>query len=137
MELLKEKKFQYLIIALLSVLPLEVLSLFSIHLPGFLELPFFAALLFIFGRKVFLDGLQSLLHFNFANINLLMTIGVFGAIYLREFEEAVIIVILFAVAEVLEEFGMRRSQKALEELALKSPKTALLKGKEQPTPIEQ
>lgn len=136
MELLKEKKFQYLIAALLSVLPLEILSLFSIHLPLYFELPFFAILIFIFGRKVFISGIQSLFHLNFANINLLMTIGVFGALYLREFEEAVIIVILFAVAEVLEEFGMSRSQKALEDLVNKTPKTAQLLGKEEKTPIE-
>lgn len=136
MDLFKDRKFQYLLLALLLVLPLEVLSLVSIHLPLYFELPFFALLLFIFGRKVFLSGLQSLAHLNFANINLLMTIGVVGALYLREFEEAVIIVILFAVAEVLEEFGMARSQKALEDLVNKTPKTALLKGEGEKTPIE-
>ncbi len=136
MELLKDRKFQYLILALFSVLPLEILSLFSIHLPLFIELPFFAALLFIFGRKVFTDGVKALFRLNFSNINLLMTIGVFGAIYLREFEEATVIIILFAVAEALESFGMRRSQKALEELVDKTPKSAFVKGKEEKVQIE-
>ncbi len=136
MELLKDRKFQYLILALFSVLPLEILSLFSIHLPLFIELPFFAILLFIFGRKVFVDGIRALFKLNFSNINLLMTIGVFGAIYLREFEEATVIIILFAVAEALESFGMRRSQKALEELVNKTPKSAHVKGKEEKVQIE-
>lgn len=136
MDLLKDKKFRYLVFALLIVLPLEILSLFSVHLPSFIELPLFAALIFIFGRNVFISGIKSLLRLNFADINLLMTIGVFGALYLREFEEAVIILILFAVAEALEEFGIRRSQKALEELVDKAPKTALLKGKTDKTPID-
>lgn len=136
MELLKDKKFRYLLLALVAVLPLEVLSLFSIHLPRFVEFPLFAVLIFIFGRKVFLDGIKSLFRLNFSDINLLMTIGVAGAMYLGEFEEAVIILILFAVAETLEEFGIKRSQKALEELVDKAPKTALLKGKNEKTPIE-
>ena len=136
MELLKDRKFKYLMLALFSVLPLEILSLFSIHLPLFIELPFFATLLFIFGRKVFADGVKALFRLNFSNINLLMTIGVFGAIYLREFEEATVIIILFAVAEALESFGMRRSQKALEELVDRTPKSALVKGKEEKVQIE-
>lgn len=136
MELFKEKKFQYLLVALLSVLPLEALSLFSIHLPWFVEYPFFTILMVLFGRQVFKSGIESLFHLNFSNINLLMTIGVTGAIYLGQLEEAVIIVILFAVAEVLEEFGIKRSQQALEDLVDKAPKTAQLIGKEEKTPIE-
>lgn len=130
MELLKEKKIQYLLAALLFILPLEILSFFSFHLPSYIEWPLFGFLIFIFGRKVFIDGINSLIHLDFSNINFLMTIGVFGAIYLGEFEEATVIIILFSVAEVLEEFGMKRSQKALEELVDRAPKTALLKNNE-------
>lgn len=136
MEIFKEKKFQYLVAALLSVLPLEALSFFSIHMPWFVEYPFFTILMVLFGRYVFKSGIESLFHLNFSDINLLMTIGVSGAVYLGQLEEAVIIVILFAVAEVLEEFGIKRSQKALEDLVDKTPKTALLKGKEEKIPIE-
>lgn len=137
MELLKEKKFQYLLLALLLVLPLEVLSFFSWHLPWFLEYPLIAALVGIFGRRVILSGLKSLIKFNFTDINLLMTIGVSGAFYLGELEEGVIILILFAVAEFLEEYGISRSQKSLQELVDKAPKTAQLKAGGQKVPLEQ
>lgn len=136
-EILKETKFKRLAATLLLIIPLEILSLFSIHLPKFVEYPLFAAIIFFFGRNVILGGLQSLVRLKFSNINLLMTVATFGAVYLGELEEAVIIIVLFAVSEALEEFGITRSQNALEELVEKAPKTALLKGKETKTPIEK
>lgn len=136
-EILKETKFKRLAATLLLIIPLEILSLFSIHLPKFIEYPLFAAIIFFFGKDVIIGGLQSLSRLKFSNINLLMTVATFGAVYLGEMEEAVIIIVLFAVSEALEEFGITRSQNALEELVEKAPKTALLKGQETKTPIEK
>ncbi len=136
-EILKETKFKRLAATLLLIIPLEILSLFSIHLPAFIEYPLFAAIIFFFGREVIIGGLQSLARLKFSNINLLMTVATFGAVYLGELEEAVIIIVLFAVSEALEEFGITRSQSALEELVEKAPKAALLKGQENKTPIEK
>ncbi len=136
-ELFKNPKFKRLFITLLLVIPFEFLSLLSIHLPWFVEYPLFGAIIFIFGREVIVSGIKSLFRLSFSNINLLMTIATFGAIYLGELEEAVIIIILFAVSEALEEFGITRSQNALEELVSKTPKVALLKGEIDKIPIEQ
>lgn len=135
-EILKETKFKRLAATLLLIIPLEVLSLFSIHLPAFIEYPLFTGIILFFGREVIWGGLQSLFRLKFSNINLLMTVATIGAVYLGELEEAVIIIVLFALSEALEEFGIIKSQSALEELVEKTPKTALLKGKEQKTPIE-
>ncbi|MCL5407101.1 MAG: cation-translocating P-type ATPase [Patescibacteria group bacterium] len=133
----KNKKFILLAVSLAIIIPLEVLSLFSIHLSLWIEAPITAVLLFIFGWEVFKNGIKSLFKLNFSNINLLMTIAVLGALYLRQFEEAVVIVVLFALAEALEEFGISKSKKALEELVSKTPKTVLLKGMKEKTPIEK
>lgn len=136
-EIFKDTKFKRLVLTLLLVIPLEVLSFFSIHLPAFIEYPLFAGIIFFFGRNVILGGLKSLIHLNFSNINLLMTVATFGAVYLGELEEAVIIIVLFAVSEALEEFGITRSQNALEELVEKAPKTAMIKDQKEKTPIEK
>src|SRR3972149_3913462 len=136
-EIFKETKFKRLAATLLLIIPLEILSLFSVHLPKFVEYPLFAAIIFFFGRDVIIGGLQSLVRLRFSNINLLMTVATFGAVYLGELEEAVIIIVLFAVSEAMEEFGIERSQNALEELVEKAPKTALLKGQDTKTPIEK
>ena len=112
-ELLKDTKFKRLALTLILVIPFEVLSLFSLHLPKFIELPVFGAIIFFFGRDVIINGVKSLFTLRFSNINLLMTIATFGALYLGEFEEAVIIIVLFALSEALEEFGISKSQNAL------------------------
>lgn len=135
-ELLTTNKFRWLLGSLLVIAPFELFSFFSIHLPLWIELPLFSVILFIFGRDVFKSGIRSLFKMDFSNINLLMTIAVLGAVYLQQFEEAVIIVVLFALGETLEEFGIERSQNALKGLVEKTPKSAQVKGKEEKTPIE-
>ena len=126
-ELLKNNKFRLLIISLVLTIPFLVLSFYDIHAYIWIELPLFLIIIFLVGRKIFLSGLKSLIKLRFSNINFLMTIAVAGAFYLRQFEEAVIIVVLFAIGESLEEFGIKRSKKSLESLVKKTPKTALLK----------
>lgn len=129
-------KLLWLLLALFIVIPFEILSFVNVHLPLWIELPLFLTLIIIFGRNVFKSGIESLFHFNFSNINLLMTIAISGAMYLQQFEEAVIIVILFALGNALEDYGIERSQTALEELVNKTPKSATVKGKEEKVPVE-
>lgn len=130
------KKFVFLLISIAVIIPMEILSLLSVKIPLFIELPISFILLVIFGKDVFVSGIKSLFKLKFSSINLLMTIAVFGALYLRQFEEAVVIVVLFALAETLEEIGMKKSKKALEELVQKTPKTVQKKGDEEKTQIE-
>ena len=126
-ELLKNRKFRWLIIALAVTIPFLVLSFFDIHAPLWIELPIFLAIIISAGWKIFLSGIKGLIRLRFSNINFLMTIAIAGALYLQQFEEAVVIVILFSIGESLEEYGVKRSKKALESLVEKTPKTATLK----------
>lgn len=132
-----KKDIWKLVSALIVVVPFEILSFFSIHLPLWFELPVFLIIIIFFGRDVFKSGFKSLAKLNFSDINLLMTIAIVGAVYLLELEEAAIIVILFALGETLEKIGIARSQSALENLVNTTPKSALLKGTTEKTPIEQ
>lgn len=127
-ELLSQPKIRQLAIVLLIVFPLEILSFFSIHLPAIIEYPLFLSIIYIFGKDVIFGGIRSFLKFRFSNINLLMTVATIGAFYLGELEEAVIIILLFAISEALEEFGINKSQSALEELIEKTPKSAQVLG---------
>ncbi|MCL6087095.1 MAG: cation-translocating P-type ATPase [Actinobacteria bacterium] len=135
-ELIKNIKFRWLLAALIIIIPFLVLSYFSIHASLWVELPIFIAIIIIFGRKVFLSAFRSLIKFKLSNINLLMTIAVIGAIYLRQLEEAAIIIVLFALGDNLEEFGIARSQTALKKLIDSTPKTASVKGSEKEIPVE-
>ncbi|QQG52178.1 MAG: cation-translocating P-type ATPase [Candidatus Falkowbacteria bacterium] len=133
----KTNKIWWLVIALLFVVPLEILSLFSIDLVLWIKLPFFISIILIFGKTTIISGFKSLLKLNFSDINLLMTIAIIGAIFLQKYEEAAIIVVLFSLGEALEEYGLERSRKALEKLINNFPKTAELKSENRIVSIDQ
>jgi Cd2+/Zn2+-exporting ATPase len=135
-ELFKNTRFRWQLAALAVIIPFLILSYFSIHASMWVELPIFGVILVFFGREVFLSAFRSLIKLKFSNINLLMTIAVIGAIYLRQFEEAAIVIVLFALGDNLEEFGIKRSQAALKKLVDSTPKTASVKGKEKEVLIE-
>ena len=72
-ELFKETKFKRLFATLALIVPLEILSLFSVHLPWFVEYPLFAGIIYFFGREVIIGGLQSLARLKFSNKDFLTT----------------------------------------------------------------
>lgn len=126
-DLIKNKKFKYLLIALLAVIPFEALSLTGKHLPYLVELGAFLVIAVAFGKDVFVKGFKSLWKLRFSSINLLMIVAVIGAVAIGELEEAAIIIILFSLGNVLEDFGISRSKSSLQELVNKTPKQATLK----------
>ncbi len=135
-QLFKNSKFRWLIFSILLVIPFEILSFCSVNVPLWIHLPVSVAIIAVFGRRVFVEGVQSLFRLDFSDINLLMTIATLGALYLRQFEEAVIIVVLFALGDTLEEFGLERSQSGLKRLIEGAPKHAQIRGTEGRTPVE-
>jgi Cd2+/Zn2+-exporting ATPase len=136
-EILEDNKFRWLIITLLIVFSFEFLSFFSVRFPWWIEIPLFFVIIAVFGRKVFVSGIKSLLKLDFSNINLLMSIAILGAIYLHQFGEAVVVVVLFALGNTLEAFGIKRSKSALKDLVDNAPKLAQIKGNEVKAPIEE
>jgi Zn2+/Cd2+-exporting ATPase len=63
---------------------------------------------------------------SFFNIEALMTIAVLGAIAIGEYEEAAIVVCLFALGELLEGIAAGRARSGIKALAQIAPKTAML-----------
>ena len=122
-----DKKFLFLLSAVAIVIVLEVLSLTGIHIPMPYAPFVFAAFILGIGYNVLWEGIQALVKFKFSSINLLMTIAVIAAFYLKEYPEAAVVIVLYALSEELEEIGIKSSQSALDELVSKSPKTATLK----------
>ena len=121
-------KIRWLVGALLLIIPLEILSFFSIDLGLWIQLPLFIGIILVFGRSILASGFRSLLKLNFSDINLLMTIAIVGAMFLQKFEEAAVIVVLFGLGEALEQYGLKRSRQALEKLIDNFPKTVELKN---------
>lgn len=133
---LHDKKFRYLLIAVVLAVALEILSLTGIHIPMPYAPFLYATFILIVGYEVLWSGLKALFRLNFKSINLLMLIAVIAAFYLREYPEAAVVIVLYVLGEKLEDIGIENSQSALNELVNSAPKTAFVKSSGKEIPIE-
>lgn len=132
-----DKKFLFLLFAIAIVVALEVLSIIGINIPMPYAPFIFAAFILGIGYKVLWNGVKAIFKLQFSNINLLMLIAVIGAFYLKEFPEAAVLVVLYALGERLEDIGIENSKSALDELVSKAPKTAFVKSQNSTIPIDK
>lgn len=127
----QDSKFLWLFFATLVVGTLEFLSLAGVRLPYPIEAPVFLFFILVVGYHTLWHGLWALLTLNFKSINALMLIAVVGAWFLGKYEEAAVVIVLYTLAEKLEEIGIEKSQSALNSLLEKMPKFVLLKNQKQ------
>ncbi len=137
MNLPKDTRFRWLIFSLVLVAVFEVLSLSGWDLPHVIAAPLFLAIILFIGHHTLLEGFQALFQLNFKSINFLMTIAVIGAFYLEKYEEAAIVIVLYNLAEKLEDLGIQQSKTSLSSLAEKMPKVAFIKGRDFSIPVNQ
>lgn len=83
-------------------------------------------------------GLSSLKHGRLT-INTLLIVGAIGAIYLRLWEEAALLVVIFSLGEVLESYAVDKARGSIQALISIAPQeaTVLRNGQELRVPIEQ
>ncbi len=134
---LEDKKFRYLLFAVLFAVVLEILSILGIDIPMPYAFYIYAIFVLGVGYQVLWDGLKSLFRFNFSSINLLMLIAVCAAFYLGEYPEAAVVIVLYVLGEKLEDIGIENSMSALDKLVKNAPKTAIVKATGEMLPIEQ
>ncbi|MDR0769051.1 MAG: cation-translocating P-type ATPase, partial [Dysgonamonadaceae bacterium] len=133
---LKDKKFIFLLFAVLIAVSLEILSVSGKEIPMPYAPYIYALFILGIGYKVLWSGLQSLLRIKFGNINLLMMIAAAAAFYLGEYSEAAVVIVLYMLGEKLEDIGIANSMSALDKLAGEAPQTAQEKGKSEAVPVE-
>jgi Cd2+/Zn2+-exporting ATPase len=134
---LHDRKFRYLLAAVVVAIALEVLSLTGIHIPFPYSLCLYGLFILAVGHEVLWSGCKALFHFNFKSINLLMLIAVAAAFYLKEYPEAAVVIILYVLGEKLEDIGIENSMSAIDQLVSSAPKTALVKETQENIPIEE
>lgn len=78
------------------------------------------------GIYVVRGALRGLFKQKFLNIDFLVVIATLGALYINQLAEAAAVVFFFSLSEALEEYGVSRSQKALQSLLHTAPQTATL-----------
>ncbi|MDH3530958.1 MAG: cation-translocating P-type ATPase [Acidobacteriota bacterium] len=122
-----DRKFQWLIFSVAVVAVFEIFSLIGWELPQLVAFPFFAMIILAIGWRVIWNGLRALARLNFRSINLLMLIAAVGAFYLGQYEEAAVVIVLFALGERLEVYGIQTSKSALRDLVDRTPKSVTIK----------
>lgn len=75
------------------------------------------------GLPTYRKGLIALRHLNL-NINALMTVAVTGAAVIGQWPEAAMVMVLFAIAEMIEDKSIDRARRAVEGLMAMAPETA-------------
>lgn len=75
------------------------------------------------GQGTYRKGLVALRRFNL-NINALMTVAVTGAAVLGQWPEAAMVMVLFTIAEMIEDKSLDRARRAVEGLMAMAPDTA-------------
>ncbi len=75
------------------------------------------------GKITFLKALQAIKTFTL-NINLLMLIAIVGAGIIGEWPEAAMVTVLFALAELIEQYSLDRARHAIQNLMAMAPEEA-------------
>jgi Cd2+/Zn2+-exporting ATPase len=98
---------------------------------------FFAAAIITGGYSLFKTGMQNLMRLQF-DMKTLMTIAIIGAAVIGQWSEGAVVVILFAISEVLESFSMEKARASIRSLMELSPQEATIirDGQETLVPVD-
>ncbi|WP_435877172.1 heavy metal translocating P-type ATPase [Sporosarcina highlanderae] len=83
----------------------------------------FAAAILVGGLGMFITGIKNLVRFDF-DMKTLMTIAIIGAAIIGEWQEAAVVVFLFAVSEALEAYSMNKARQSIRQLMDIAPPSA-------------
>ena len=106
--------------------------------PRLMSVALYAATLIVAGAPVFIGGAKSI-RARSLDMNALMSISITGAVLIGAWEEGAMVVLLFSIAEMIEEYTVSKANKSVEAMLELTPETALIKtpGGERETPVSQ
>lgn len=89
----------------------------------------FLGAILVGGHSLFKTGIKNLLKLDF-DMRALMTVAIIGAAIIGEWSEGAVVVILFAISEVLERYSMDKARASIRSLMDIAPKEALVRRNE-------
>ena len=90
-----------------------------------LSIAMYIAAILIGGISIFKVGFKNLVRFEF-DMKTLMTVAIIGAAIIGEWQEAALVVFLFAVSEALEAYSMNKARNSITQLMDIAPPTAIV-----------
>ena len=101
-------------------------------------IPFYATAIIVGGWKIAVKGWKAASAFSL-DMNVLMSVAVLGAIAIGKWEEGAAVIVLFAIAGLLEEMSVRRTRKAISSLMETAPAKATVRRNfaEATIPVEE
>lgn len=121
----KRKENQLAVFSLFFVL-LGIIASFSLSEDHILVTILYAVAIVVGGYSIFITGIKNLLRFEF-DMKTLITIAILGAAIIGEWQEAAIVVFLFAVSEALEAYSMNKARQSISQLVDLAPASATIK----------
>ena len=94
--------------------------------PRFLTPILFVMAILVGGYALFIEGIKDLIKLDFSMATL-MTIAIIGAALIGDFSEGAIVVILFAISEMLERYAADRARQSISSLVKVAPKVATIR----------
>jgi Cd2+/Zn2+-exporting ATPase len=102
------------------------LSQVALEKDSLLTAVLFVLAIIIGGYGLFIEGVKDLFKLEFSMTSL-MTIAIIGAACIGDLAEGAIVVILFALSEMLESYAADRARQSISRLVEVAPKTALIR----------
>lgn len=109
------------------VIPRLIIGLILFSL-GYIHKPLFILAYLIVGGDVLLRAIKNILHGHIFDENFLMTFATIGAICIKEFPEAVMVMILYQIGEYLQDKAVDKSKESITALMDIRPDYANLNG---------
>lgn len=92
----------------------------------------------IVGYEVIIDSIKNILKREFFDENFLMVLATVGAIFIGEYHEALLVMLLFQIGEYLQEKAIAKSRRSISDLMELKSDTAMIQkdGKESIVPLK-